>query len=127
MYGIHQNNFKEMIDQVIDTKPTQTTPLFTGLHTEHYQEHSGLLTKDYYEFLLNKRAPETLIYFTAGAQYIVPKHKILQHPLEFYIKLYSMLSKDRILKWADFPKHSIFDPQSLDAWTFERLMGYIFE
>ena len=133
--NINANNFQELIDKIIREEELQsnikTLPLFTPLHSELLSDYPTLLKKEYLELIIKKKAPQCFE-FAAGAQYIVPREKILQHPIDFYQKLYRMLENGdtdddgkKLLTWRRVTPS--FDPSSIDAWTFERLIGYIFE
>ena len=125
MCNINPQNFQSELDRLLNEKP-DTTPLFCGLHNEHYTLYAGLNVKEYYEFLFNESCPE-ITQFAAGAQYIVPKHRILQRPKSFYETLERMITESTIVNVAIAcsNEHS-FNEKEINAWTLERMFYYIF-
>jgi hypothetical protein len=110
-----ETNIENLITQNIDTMP-----LFNELHRESVEACKGMNIAKYYKLLFKDPLPQT-IDFSPGCQYIIPRHKILQHSKLFYEKLSSMILK------CTFTFHDVhyttvnFDENVMDPWTFERL------
>jgi len=97
-------------------------PFFKDLNTEPVDYYQGLHIREYFMQIFGK-PPPNILDVSYGAQYIVPKMCILQHPIEFYKKLLSMLKND---SYEHAHYYNTYDPESLNAWTMERLWYYIF-
>jgi hypothetical protein len=124
MSNINPQNFQSEIYKLINEKP-DTKPLFCSLHNEEYKFYPGLRVKEYYKFLFNEICPET-IQFSAGGQYIIPKHRILQHPKSFYETLERMITESTIVNVViACINGNSFNEKEINAWTLERMFYYI--
>ena len=130
MHHINPQNMQVCIDTMVLTRPTTTMPLFVNYTNEIYWMNYALKKHSYFELFFNKTVPEPF-YFSAGAQYIVPKEMILNKPIEFYKKIYSMNTYNALVNVThdcDFCHAGDYqyDPYSVNGWTLERLFMYIF-
>jgi hypothetical protein len=115
----HMNIWKINVENLSDTvKPYQT-----DFWPEHNNRLGALRVKEYYKYLFDGQCPE-YIYFVAGAQYSVPRKAILFRPKSFYRKLVDMLTAYPYVCEPDDAYG--FVPDTINAWTVERLMFYIF-
>lgn len=110
------NDLKENITKLCNS---DIEPLNT-IRTEIPYEFS-LHVPEYYQHIFGKCLGNTVIKFSPGAQYVVPKTKIIHRPKHFYGNLQSMLSKYTGSCWM-----RTFEPHVMDAWLVERLWMFIF-
>lgn len=130
MHHINVQNIQVCIDTMVCTKPITTLPLFTNFTSELHNMNYELKKHVYYSMFFKNSIPNTF-YFAAGAQYIVPKKNILNKPIEFYKKIYSMNIYNALVNVShtcDFCHigNYPFDHFSINGWTLERLFLYIF-
>lgn len=125
MLGVTSDNLQMMIHDLINIRHQDVHPLFTNWYWESYDMYPSLNAKEYFEHLFEGPTPEQKV-FAHGCQYIVPKQLILCKPLEFYKRLNNMIKRNKCSFDEVHYGHCEFDPNSLNAWTFERLGGHIF-
>ena len=73
--------------------------------------HMGLKMVDLYEKIFGERVEKADLKFGVGAQFIVSRKKITQHPKEFYLNIFNILS---------------YSIAPIEAWQIERLHDCIF-
>jgi hypothetical protein len=127
MTNITPTNFQDNIHNLIKSNINDIQPLFTHFHIENHYAYSSIKSKEYYSLIFDENVPKQLE-FAAGSQYIIPKKNILNRPKEFYIKLKEMLYNSKIIHINQIyhGTHS-FDCNTIDGWTLERLIIYIFK
>ena len=81
----------------------------------------SLHVPEYYQHIFGKCLGSTQIKFSPGAQYVVPRSKIIHRSKQFYENLQSMLSNYTGCSWME-----TFEPHMMDAWLIERLWMFIF-
>lgn len=91
-------------------------------YTSHYP---GLCIKQYWEHIFGTQCPDVLQY-SPGCQYTVPRECILVRPKEFYQKIQRMLQKNTTTEYHEAHWNRAYDPESITAWTMERLFPFIF-
>jgi nucleoside-diphosphate-sugar epimerase len=119
-------NFQQKIDELISSNVDDVMPLFKNKYYENHNVCPSLKTREYYELFFNGQVPDKTV-FSNGCQYIVPKQNILNRPKQFYMKLHSMTLNTTILTEKEASQgNTIFDPNSIDGWTLERLLMFCF-
>lgn len=86
-----------------------------SLFGEDYEESVDFLSKSLFEYCFKNEIP-SVVNFSPGAQYIVPKSCILTKSLNFYKNQYDSLCVHRTYQRDGF----------CNAWTLERIWMYIF-
>jgi hypothetical protein len=66
-----------------------------------------------WNFIFEGYPPPNSLVYAYGAQYIVPKRRILQHPITFYKRLLNAISDER-------------NAYEIDAWGMEKMFFYLF-
>ena len=116
---------KYLISNHIATRPKDTINLFCTSHVEPVDKYSGLRMKEYFKLIFDLDVSEYK--FAAGAQYIVPKERILDRPKELYQTLHRMICNSASIASSDFAHCCApFDTNILSAWTLERLFYTLF-
>ena len=124
--NINEFNLKNEIETLIENN-NSLSGLFNELCYENNNKYPNLNTSAYFLYFFNNNLPKFFV-FLAGCQYIVSKENILNRPLQFYKKIYKMLLNNNITVSNDAHYNkNIFDEKSINAWTVERLMMYIFD
>jgi len=127
MNNIGPDNFQIEIDSLIGQRPARCEPLFKGWYHENHYTCPSIKTKEYYAFFFEGDVPPIEIVFAAGCQYIIPKECILCRPIEFYMKIHSMILKNPILTIEQAVNGTDpFYEDSIDGWCLERLFSYCF-
>ena len=75
-----------------------------------WQHPNGLPIAEWKQMLFPENK-DTNVIFSPGAQYIVPKHKILQRPKDFYLALIAKL---------------LYSQNPIEAYIYERLWPLVF-
>ena len=120
-----RHTFKADFDSQLATRPTETQCLLTKWATDpSIDEYVGLHVSDYYNILFGRRP--TYIRFAQGCQYIVPRSVLLSNPLEAYRSIHQMLLNNTIVDVQEVYRPTRFDPNAMNAWTFERMAPYVF-
>jgi hypothetical protein len=127
MKDVDASNFQDKIDKLIESKPETALPLFRDVYSEHISVHPGLLQREYYKYIFDTEDAPEIFMFSAGCQYIVPRHVIMVRPKHFYEKLHDMSYKGDLYTYDQihFGKNT-FNPDGISPWTMERLFGYIY-
>ena len=127
MTNITPDNFQDNIDKLIKSNIHDIQPLFTHIHIENHYKFYSIKSKEYYSLIFDENIPIQLN-FAAGSQYIIPKKNILNRTKNFYIKLKEMLYNSKIIHVNDscYGTHE-FDCNTIDGWTLERLIMYVFK
>lgn len=88
----------------------------------------GLKIPEYYEYFFGEKFPG-VIRFTSGSQYIIPRAKILERPLEFYQNVHKMatdIGPNDFLWFDPHNNNEPFDPTIITAAALERFFVPIF-
>lgn len=120
------DNLQNEINKIVNSeKQIDVAPFLTNLTLEHHYYYPGLKTREYYSLFFTGDVPN-ILHFSAGCQYVVSKKNILNRPKNFYIKIYNMILASDILTVERACFNNNFDINSIDVWTLERLLFYIF-
>ncbi len=104
-------------------EPEGAHPFATGPHTEGLNDCYGLPVADYYlDMFTDGRALPQDWTFAAGAQYLVPRATLRAQPQAFYE---TWAAKARACSAHSYRQCSQRAPDSIDAWTLERLWPHI--
>jgi len=127
---ITSENFQQKIYELILSKPETIKDVYIpNWHIHTLNELSpGLKVPEYYEYFFGVKFPG-VIKFTSGSQYIIPKSRILERPLEFYEEIYKMATDigPNDFLWFDVHHNDEpFDPSFITAWSLERFFLPIF-
>ena len=118
-------NLQSAIDNYIQLKVTEITPLFIYYLREN-KPYKNILSDRYYKLFFNHNMPE-FIQFAPGCQYIIPKKSILNRPLTFYKRIHYMLLNSPIITCEEAHNgEPFYDPNSIHGWCLERLFLSIF-
>jgi len=131
MHGITPDNLQQQINALINSKPTSALPLFHNYNNEHHNQYPDLKVGQYFSLFFNTQLIEN-VSFSSGCQYIIPKHIILNKPIQFYSKIHSMTiigdfnnGIRMTTNMAHFEEYD-FNCNGINGWILERLLAYVF-
>ena len=131
--------FEHMLgDNVVHgfVRPSKASPFLARKTNEPVDKYKELYFREYYHLLFGQEYTEPVISCSYGAQWIVPRECITHRPIQFYRRLITMLEWNEDFSGGcrfyrketdDHDPQSRFDPFIINAWTLERLWGYIFD
>lgn len=124
--NLNSQNFQEKINELIQSSPTETIPLFRELFYENHGRCHSIYSPEYYKFILGF-VDDTSV-FSPGGQYLVKKSDILSKPIDFYKRIHAMLLNNDITNVDDLiiPGKFNFSQHVIHGWALERLFYYIF-
>lgn len=92
------------------------------LYSEHANAFPLVRSREYADFLFHV-SPDVFS-FSPGAQYIVSRETLQRRSLAFYTRLHSMCLAETATTYLD---RIPFSPDTIDAWTLERLWPLLWE
>lgn len=125
--NVNKYELQQKIHEIITSnEQIDVIPFFTHIHVEHHEQFPSLKTREYYSLFFKGNIPDKL-QFAAGCQYIVSKKNILNRPKNFYEKMHNIICNCQIVdvNIACYGTYN-FDCNSMNVWTLERLLLYIF-
>jgi hypothetical protein len=127
MSGVSAETFRRQLEELLQTRPPATLPLFAQLREEDATKWPRLRVREHYESLFATACAPT-IQFAAGCQYIVPRHEILKNSRELYTRLYNMICKGETLREDPHTQtpQTPFDSEAMCPWGFERFAYLLF-
>lgn len=126
MEGITPDNLQEEIDTLLEQGVSDVQALFADLFIEEHETNIGLRTIEYCHFFFDINNIPGVCNFAAGCQYIIPRENIICRPIEFYMRLYTMICYNKILTSEESHCDGYFVPDAIDGWTLERILLYFF-
>jgi hypothetical protein len=116
-------------------RPSKASPFLARRTNEPIDKYKELYFREYYQLLFGQEYTEPTISCAYGAQWVVPRECITHRPVQFYKRLITMLEWNEDFSGGclyrkatdDFVPGCRFDPFVINAWTLERLWGYIFD
>jgi hypothetical protein len=126
--SVNINNFKEKIEELLDTNTITVQPLFCDLLLEDvHTTYLSMKTSEYYWLFFNKAVPQN-IEMGLGSQYIVSSKNILKRPKLFYEYIHKMICESKItdFRTANFSINKFYK-NTMSTWSLERLLFYIYK